>query len=393
MELVPKDFKKEINLRIGRIREKLKDEGSDAILIGSNANIYYSTGRFFRGYVYIPLKNDPLWFVIKPRLFESEENIFNIRKPEDIPAILKGQEYSLPDTIALEESDLSYSDIMRLKALFPLAELKNGSSVMKKARMVKTAWELAEMKEDGRHHVKVYGEIKDCYQPGMSDLRLQIEIEKRLRLEGSLGVSRVSGNLMEINLGSVISGDNADNPAPYEFTMGGAGVNSALPVGANNSPILKGQTVMIDMNGAFNGYQTDVTRVWSLGNIPPLAQSAHNCSIRILRELEKKAVPGIPVSKLYEIACEIVSKENLDKYFMGHKSQVSFIGHGVGIELNELPVINAKSKDILEENMTLAIEPKFVIPEVGAVGVENTYVVTSNGLLNITPFPEEIQNF
>lgn len=391
MKLIPEIFRPEIDLRIEKIKNILGSSDSQAVLIAANTNIYYTTGRFFRGYVYIPLGKDPVWFVIKPKVYDKENGVEYIRKPEEIPSVLESLGYTVPESIGLEESDLSYSDIIRLKALFRAARLCDASSVLKKARMVKTTWEIEEMKIDGRHHSKVYGEIGSCYRPGMSDLDFQIEIEYRLRLEGALGVSRVAGNLMEINLGSVISGDNADNPGPYEFTMTGQGMHPSLPVGANNSPIRQGQTVMIDMNGAFNGYQTDMTRVWALGEIDALAMKAHDCSIRILRELEKISVPGFPVMEMYETAMKIVEEEGLREYFMGHNSQVGFIGHGVGIQLNELPVITPRSKDILEENMTLAIEPKFVIPHVGAVGVENTYVVRKDGLENITLFPEEIQ--
>lgn len=195
---------------------------------------------------------------------------------------------------------------------------------------------------------------------------------------------------MDINLGSVIAGDNADEPGPYDFTMGGAGVDPSHPVGANGKTIKRGETIMIDMNGSFNGYQTDMTRVWRLGDIPDIAYKAHDCSRKILHELERIALPGIPVADLYNKSIEIVEKDGLKDYFMGHKSKVSFIGHGIGIELNEPPVVMAKSKDILERNMTIALEPKFVIPGIGAVGIENSYVVEDTGLKNLTVFPEEI---
>lgn len=393
MLLISKDFEKEIKLRITKVIDILKTIGCDSVLIGANPNIYYTTGRFFRGYVYISIQNQPLWFIIKPNVFEETSDTFYIRKPEDIPTILRRLSYNIPNKIGLEINDLSYSDILRLKKLFGESEMENGSLILKKARMAKTSFELNEMKEDGFHHVRVYEKVKDCYKAGMSDLQLQIEIEKNLRLEGSLGISRISGNFMEINMGSVISGDNADNPAPYEFTMGGSGVHPSLPVGSDNSLILPGKTVMIDMNGAFNGYQTDMTRVWSLGDLPPIALKAHECSLKILRKLEYFSLPGTPVKELYSEALKIVEDYGLKEYFMGHKSQVGFIGHGIGIELNELPVINSKSTEVLEENFTLAIEPKFVIPGVGAAGVENTYIVTNTGLQNITVFPEDIQYF
>lgn len=394
MRLIPEAFYNEIQLRVTKIRKEMSLKSIDALIVGSNANIYYTSLRFFRGFVYVPLKGEIIWFVIKPDVYENIENqVYNIRKPEEIPTILKKLSIIFPGNIGLEENELSYAEIIRLRALFPEANFKNSSSVLKNARMTKTPWELNEMKYDGKCHTKVYGQIKDCYKEGMTDLQLQIEIERKLRLQGALGISRVAGNLMEINLGSVISGENADVPSPYEFTMGGAGLNAALPGGANNTTLLKGQTIMIDMNGAFNGYQTDMTRVWCLGKISELAEKAHECSMKILRKLEVEARPGVPVKDLYFHAMEIVEDYNLKEYFMGHKSQVGFIGHGVGIELNEFPVITAKSKDTLEKNMTLAIEPKFVIPNVGAVGVENTYIVTDSGLENITVFPEEIQFF
>ena len=80
----------------------------------------------------------------------------------------------------------------------------------------------------------------------------------------------------------------------------------------------------------------------------------------------------------------------LEGKFMGHRHQAGFIGHGVGITINELPVLSPRSKDILEENNIIAIEPKFVIDKVGAVGVENTYRVGADGLERLTVCREEL---
>lgn len=392
MELIPSNFREEIDIRLNKLRRIMESSGVDALLVAFNCNIYYTTGRFFRGFCYIPLNQAAIWFVIKPSFYKETSEIEYIRKPEQIAEILQKRGISLPQTLGLEYDDLTFSEIIRFKNIFPGSEFANGSIILKRSRMVKTDWEISQMREDGIHQSNVYSKLSHCYKPGMTDLQLQIELERELRLEGALGVSRVSGNLMEINMGSVISGDNADNPGPYDFTMGGSGMDPSLPVGADNHKIIEGQTVMIDMNGAFNGYQTDMTRVWALGEISDLARKAHECSVRILHTLEKYSVPGISVASVYEKAMEIVREEKLEDYFMGHSSKVNFIGHGVGIQLNELPVVTPRSKDILEENMTIALEPKFVIPHVGAVGIENTYRVTETGLENLTIFPEEIGN-
>ncbi len=391
MFLIPSDLRQEIASRIESLRGNMKAAGADAIIAASTTNIYYTTSRVFKGYVYIPLEGDPIWFLIKPDVYEKEKDVVLIRKPEMIPALLTEMGYTLPSAVGYEFDDLSYSDISRLMKLFPEAKPVNGSTILRKSRMIKTPWEIDRMREDGMHQAEAYRRVTRCYKEDMTDLEFQIEIERLLRLEGCLGCIRTSGNLMDINMGSVVAGDNADVPSPFDFTMGGAGVHPSLPEGADGKTLRRGETIMVDMNGSFNGYQTDMTRVWSLGDLPALALKAHECSRSILRACETMAIPGTPVADLYRKAMQIVEGEGLSQYFMGHRQQAPFIGHGVGIQLNEQPVVTPRSKDLLEENMTIALEPKFVIPGVGAVGVENTYVVTSTGLENITVFPEEIQ--
>ena len=173
--------------------------------------------------------------------------------------------------------------------------------------------------------------------------------------------------------------------------MGGAGTDPSLPVGASGEIMKPGMTVMVDMNGGFNGYQTDMTRCWYIGHVSDLAMRAHQCSIDILRDLEQFSVPGIRIGDMYRRAAKLADEAGLHEYFMGHNHKVPFIGHGVGIELNEMPVVMERNADPLLKHTTLALEPKFVIPEVGAVGIENTYVVTDDGLSNLTELDETLK--
>lgn len=392
MKFIADNLRSELALRFGKIQKELKISGSDAILIGSNANLYYTTLRFFRGYVYVPAEGNPVWFVVRPEISEEEPDVARIRKPEQIQEWLETHGYGTPGTLELEYGELTYSDIERLANAFPYSKTKDGTATMRKARMSKTEWEIERMREDGIHQAEAYRRFSKVYREDMTDVEFQIELERILRLEGCLGFSRTSGNLMEINLGSVLAGDNADVPTPYDFAMGGAGTDKALPVGADGTTMKPGTTIMVDMNGAFNGYQTDMTRVWKIEEIPDLAMKAHECSRHILRVMEKEGKPGVKCADLYLLAAAIAEEAGLKDYFMGHRQKAPFIGHGVGIQLNEAPVLTPRSRDLLVGNMTLAIEPKFVIPHVGAVGVENTYVVRENGLENLTVFPEEIMD-
>lgn len=371
---------KESELRTTKVREAMKRNGIDCGLVTGNANKFYLTGRVFAGYIYIT-QEEIAYYVKRPVELEGDHIIY-IRKPEDIRVT--------ESDVALELDELPYSSVVRLSKVFGEREPKNLSVALAEARSVKTEMEISELKYSGRKQSIVYRCIPDLYRPGMTDIGLQIEIERISRLEGCLGQFRISGDSMELFMGNVLAGDNADAPSPYDFAMGGDGLNPSIPVGANGTTIQEGMAVMVDINGNYNGYMTDMTRIFCSGEISGLAQDAHRCSIEIHRLLQKEGRPGVKASDLYEKAMGIVLGHGLEKYFMGHRQHAGFIGHGVGIEINERPVIAPRSKDILHENNVIAIEPKFVIPGIGAVGNENTYVVRKEGLECITLCDEGI---
>lgn len=389
--LLTPELESEFDLRLTKVRLAMTNQKLDAILISSSVNIFYLSGGVCRGYFYIPVVGEPVLFVTPPGKIEHRYSE-QIRKPEQIAERLEAKGISLPKHIGLEFDDMLYSEVERLKRALGEHEYGNASSVMREARLTKTAYELTKMREDGVKQCSVYSRVQHCYKEDMTDVEFQIEIERVLRKEGCLGFLRVAGSRMEINMGSVISGENADVVTPYDFAMGGGGVDPSLPVGASGMIMHRGSTVMVDMNGGFNGWQTDMTRCWAIGEVSDLARKAHECSRRILRDLESFARPGVEIGEMFRRAAAIAAEEKLTDYYLGHNHHVAFIGHGVGIELNEAPVIMERNKAPLQENMTIALEPKFVIPQVGAVGVENTYIVTPEGLENITPFREELDD-
>ena len=93
---------------------------------------------------------------------------------------------------------------------------------------------------------------------------------------------------------------------------------------------------------------------------------------------------------MYNTAIEMVTKAGFAKNFMGIGQQARFIGHGIGLEINEMPVIAPRMKQKLEPGMVFALEPKIVLPGVGPVGVENSWVVTNEGVEKLTICNEEI---
>lgn len=387
--MYPSTFKSEIDLRRNKIADSLKSKGIDAILICDNANLFYTSSRVFSGFTYITADGEELFFVRRPVGLKGDNTVY-IRKVENIADELGKKGIAMPARLAVELDTTPYNEVKRFAAAFPGSEIVDGSAIMRAVRSVKTDFEVEQLRKCGIRHTESYHHINKVYREGMSDIELQIEIERILRLEGSLGQFRISGRSMEIFMGNLLVGDNADCPTPYDFAMGGAGLSTSLPVGSNGTLIKRGNSVMVDMCGNFNGYMTDMTRTFRCGEISDLAKQAHQLSIDICHTLAANFHAGSRAADLYEKAMEMAVAAHLDDYFMGHAQKAGFVGHGIGIEVNEMPVLAPRSKDILQYNNVIAIEPKFVIPEVGAVGIENTYVVRETHLECLTNFPEPI---
>ncbi|MFZ4455499.1 MAG: M24 family metallopeptidase [Bacteroidales bacterium] len=379
----------ELQNRWSLIQKKIVESGADGCLIGGNVNLFYVADRIFSGYCYFPREGEPLFFVKRPINLKGETVIY-IRKPEDIVAHLSTRGFTAPKKVLLETDELSYNEIMRLQTALSAEIVLNATTLLRSVRTVKSDYEIELLRQSGKIHAQCYAEIAKLYCKEMTDIEFSIEIEKLFRRKGSLGYFRVFGNSMEIFMGSVLAGDNASNASPYDFAMGGAGIHSSLPVGCNGTTMTDGMAVMVDMGGTFTGYITDMTRIYSIGKLSDLAYKAHQVSIEIHREIAAIAKPSIATADLYQLALSIADRNGLSAYFMGYGQQAGFVGHGIGIEINESPVLAPRSKEALTVGHVFALEPKFVIPGTGAVGVENSYVVTPNGIENLTNFDEEI---
>ena len=391
----------ELKLRRDKIRSLMALQGIDAALITCNANLIYTYGCVVSGYLYLPLHSPALLFFKRPNNITGEHS-FSIRKPEQIVDLLKEKGLPIPAKLMLEGDELPYSEYCRLASLFPETEVVNGTPLIRQARSVKTAIEIEMFRRSGIAHAKAYEQIPSVYhhkpnkkpprvsRPDMTDIEFSIEIERLMRLQGNLGIFRVFGRSMEIFMGSVLTGDNAGYPSPYDFALGGQGLDPALPGGANKTPLKEGQSVMIDLGGNFNGYMGDMSRVFSIGKLPEEAYAAHQVCLDIQEKIASIAKPGIPCETLYNTAIEMVTAAGFADKFMGTQQQAKFIGHGIGLEINEAPVLAPHMKQELEPGMVFALEPKIVLPGIGPVGIENSWVVTNERIEKLTNCNEEI---
>ena len=379
----------ELKLRRDKIRVLMAQQEIDAALITCNVNLIYTYGRVVSGYLYLPLNAPARLFIKRPNNIEGE-HIHSIRKPEQLPDLLKECGLPLPAKLMLEGDELSYTEYTRLAACFLETTVVNGTPLIRKARSVKTNIEIEMFRRSGIAHTKAYEQIPSVYRPGMTDRQLSIEIERLMRLEGCLGIFRTFGQSMEIFMGSLLAGDNATAPAPYDFALGGEGLDPSIPIGANGALLQPGQSFMVDMGGNFYGYMGDMSRVFSIGKLPEKAYAAHQTCLDVQAAVIEKAKPGAVCEDLYNTAIDIVTKAGFADYFMGVGQKAKFIGHGIGLEINEAPVLAPRMKQELEPGMVFALEPKIVLPGVGPLGIENSWVVTAYEMEKLTLCKEEI---
>lgn len=379
----------ELNNRWKALQGLMQSAGADACISSVYVNLFYLTDSIYNGYFYLPASGEPLLFVKRPSGLKGK-GIHYIRKPEQMVEILREKELPVPRSLMLELDELPYTDVERLKSVFGIEKLTNATVAIRRLREIKSDYEIELLRHSGALHAACYAEVPGLFQRGMTDLDFSIEIERLFRKNGATGHFRVFGQTMELFMGSVLAGDNAANASPYDFAMGGAGPHKSMPISANGTIIEPGCTVMVDMGGTFTGYISDMSRVFSLGKVNDLAYRAHQTALEIQSGIEAVARPGVATAELYSMAIDKVTKNQLSPYFMGYHQKAGFIGHGIGIQINESPVLAPRSRDLLQKGHVFALEPKFVIPGVGAVGVENSYVVHEQGIEKLTLLEEDI---
>jgi Xaa-Pro aminopeptidase len=148
--------------------------------------------------------------------------------------------------------------------------------------------------------------------------------------------------------------------------------------------------ILVDYTANVEGYLSDQTRIFSIDALPEKLQNAHKVMVEVQDAMAREGRPGVMAKDLYAVALKIVEKADFMEGFMGHPQPVPFVGHGVGLELDEWPVIGKGSEHILEQGMVIALEPKMVFPGQGVVGIENTFAVTETGMEKLNRFPDDI---
>jgi len=385
----------ELQQRINVLQETLQREGFDGALLVQRADTLYYSGTAQNIHIYIPQVGQPLVMAYRDVARAKEETVWTVIPLlglSKIPGYLEEAGLPLPKVLGLEFDVLPVSQYERYRKAFQEIRFVDVSPFIRLQRATKSTWEIARLEETALVYPQVLAYAQEILRPGLTEVEFDSHLEQKARAAGHEGYSRVRGFNSEFHFGAIFSGSRATVPGCFDGPIVGKGASIAFPQGPSKAIIQEGESIIVDFVTVVNGYQTDQTRLMAYGNLSPELLAAHATVLEVEERLRKAMVPGRIAGEIYaEIMTWVKENTPYEQNFMGYgQARVAFIGHGIGLELDELPTISRGAKEVLVPGMVVAIEPKFVFPDLGAVGIEDTVVVDGDeGARFLTLSPRE----
>ncbi len=386
--------KNEIEQRLAAFQQSL-DAMDVAVAWIEHANdLLYFTGSIQDAVLLVPAVGQPLYFVRKSRERAAKESPLAVlpfagRKPllAEVEKLLKGN-----GQLGLSLDVVPAKEYLYLVHKLGNPQIKDISFTIRMQRAVKSNWELEQIRTAAGHAEETFTLLEQIAKPGRSELEISADVERFLRTKGHGGTIRLRKPGQEMAIITVSSGKAACAPTNFNGPIGSIGPSPASAMGAGIKRFEKDETLMLDMVSNWNGYNADNARTFYAGKkAPEFVVQAHDFCVHTMLAVAEQAKPGAICSEIFNDVAAKAAERGEPEGFLGYgENRVKFFGHGVGIELDELPVIANKVDIELKKNMVIAIEPKAFLPTVGPVGAESTFVVTENGCESLCKFPNEI---
>ena len=379
----------EIHERLEKFQAGLAAQALDGALLLQNVDIFYFSGTLQFSILFVPAQGDSLLMVQKGFQRAREESplksVQALNGRNGLPKMLHDFGFRRLERVGLEMDVLPVNLYLWLVDSFPQCRFVDVSGLIRRQRMIKSPYEVDQIRKAAVILDQGYREIQGFIREGVTELEIDGHLAFIARREGHMGILRMRGWNQEMTYAHVLSGENGSVVSFLNSPHGGSGNTPAMAQGASSRRIRKNEPIGIDYGVGINGYLGDQFRTFVIGDLPPDLVRAHACSREIHDLFVREAKPGVSCPSLYATAKEYAVKAGLGDCFMGYgEGQVRFIGHGIGLEIDEFPVIAPNFEEPLAEGMVIAFEPKFVFPGKGLVGMEDDYLVTSSGLERLT---------
>ncbi|MCP3899418.1 MAG: aminopeptidase P family protein [Desulfobacteraceae bacterium] len=394
------DFKlstprEELYRRIEKFQQALKEKDVGAALIAYKTDLFYFSGTIQQGWLYIPAEGAPLFMVFKDYERAKQESaidsIVPLKNSKLIPETLKEHGYEISANIGVEFDVLPVNQLNTYKTIFPKTKFVDISVDIRLTRAVKSEHEINIIRRCAAKWDMMMEKASECIEEGVTEVEAAGKVEGYARSLGHQGFIRMRIWSGELLYGHFMSGSSAALPSHLASSTGGPGTCAASSQGAGLNKINKNEPVLVDYAFALDGYIIDNTRIFSIGKLSDELLKAHDTMLENQEIARKMAIPGTTSEDIFFAMLKHAQDAGYKDYFLGAgEPRIKFTGHGVGLEIDEFPFIAKGHKLKLEKNMVIAMEPKIVIPGKGVVGIENTHLVTENGLEPLASFPDDI---
>lgn len=384
------NMKFECSERIARLQDCLKESQLDGALYLYPIDVFYFTATRQNATLWVPQQGFPTLFVRKSFNRARQEACI-----DDIRPFPRSTEFSSlfakSMRIGITFDVIPVQQFQYYQKLLPQADFVDISLFNREIRSLKSPWEIERMRYSGVQLSRVFASLADFLRPGMREIDVAAAFESRLRRAGGEGLVRMRAFNQELFMGLTVAGPSASAGGFFAGAVTGLGLSNAAAHGASGMVIQSGQPIMLDYTGVFDGYIVDMTRMAVCGRLNEKLDQAFAVAKEIQDRIAMQLKPGMICSALYSDAVEVADRAGLSENFMGPTGeQAKFVGHGVGLELDEYPVL-AQGFDVpLKVGQTIAVEPKFIFAELGAIGIENTYLVTEDGGEKITVLSDDL---
>ena len=385
----------EIEKRLQTLRSEMAKRGWDAALIVHNVDLVYFSGTMQNALLFVPVDAREI-LMVKKHVERAEREsavaqVIPLKSLNDIPSLIAEQYGRIPQKMGMELDVLPANEYLRLQEIFSGIEIVDSSSLVKEIRKIKSAYEIGLMKKAGEIGKIVYDEVPRVLKEGMTEIELAGILVAVSMRHGHQNYLRMRAFNSYAYSWHVLSGYTGSILSYIDAPMGGMGLSPAFPVGASHKPIKAHEPILIDFGICYYGYQIDETRMFSVGELPKRFKDAYRATCDIETAMTTAARPGVSCNEIYRTGWKVACRLGYEAQFMGPPDyKTRFIGHGIGLEIDEFPFIAQNHDYPLEEGMTFALEPKMVFPGEGAVGIENTFAVGNDGVEKLTPAEETL---
>ena len=381
-------------MRIKKLQKALSSTSADSLLLTYSRSTLYYAGTTHPS-ILIVTPEDYHLLVMRglDRVLEETcldtDRISSGKGYKDAKEWLKTRKIE-QGTLGMELDILPATQYFKVSELFSEFGIIDISGLILEQRKTKDPQEIESTREACRIVHEGHLRIVDVLREGMTELELSSEIEDAHRKAGHEGLYFIRQADFFMGLGPLASGVNLSKIAGKIQSITGVGLSPSIPIGASTKTINKGDMIVVDIPTHYRGYHADQSRTYVLGDPPDICRTMYDGMKEIADQIIEMLRPGISCDDLYKKAIKVAEEIGMSSYFMRlgvDPKKVPFIGHGVGLEVNEPPLLGKNNHEVLEEGMIIALELEMSASIGEVVKLEDTILITSDGVevLTITP--------